>query len=193
MPCGDESGSSLFGRQKSRVTQLSQNHARPAIKRSPPRHSVVRLKHSFAPAVHKAGCCRAQWRSRPALPRRPEGLVLTAVSTAACWMPLGPRKVFDAARRAFLLSGMGTQALPLWDEEDEAGPSGGRPYRCSHGRHKNRNDLTSSFVPRGTSSARWRKLVLAFQCLCKSGGAITPVQPRPSSSGTPCRQPRYGA
>ena len=82
------------------------------------------------------------------------GLSLTAPSTVACWMPLGPRKFFDAARRALLLFGMDTAALPVWDEEDEAEQSEGRPYRCSYGRHKQRSDLTSSFVPRGTSSAR---------------------------------------
>ena len=69
-------------------------------------------------------------------------------------MPLGPRKFFDAARRALLLFGMDTEALPVWDEEDEAEQSEGRPYRCSYGRHKQRSDLTSSFVPRGTPSAR---------------------------------------
>ncbi len=82
------------------------------------------------------------------------GLSLTAPSTEACWMPLGPRKFFDAARRALLLFGMDTEALPVWDEEDEAEQSEGRPYRCSYGRHKQRSDLTSSFVPRGTPSAR---------------------------------------
>jgi len=69
-------------------------------------------------------------------------------------MTLGPRKFYDAARRALLLFGMDTKALPGWDEEDEAERSEGRPYRCSYGRHKQRSDLTSSFVPRGTPSAR---------------------------------------
>jgi MAPEG family len=55
------------------------------------------------------------------------GLSLTAPSTEACWMPLGPRKFFDAARRALLLFGMDTEALPVWDEEDEAEQSEGRP------------------------------------------------------------------
>jgi hypothetical protein len=82
------------------------------------------------------------------------GLSLTAPSTVACWMLLGPRKFFDAARRALLLFGMDTAALPVWDEEDEAEQSEGRPYRCSYGRHKQEIDLTSSFVPRGTPSAR---------------------------------------
>src|ERR1700730_6925541 len=77
----------------------------------------------------------------------------------------GTVEVFDAARRALLLFGMGTAALPVWDEEDEAERSEGRPYRCSYGRHKQRSDLTSSFVPRGTPSARRRKPVFASQCL----------------------------
>jgi len=107
--------------------------------------------------------------TKPVLPRAGDvkdgaatakgGLSLTAPSTVACWMPLGPRKFFDAARRALLLFGMGTEALPVWDEEDEAERSEGRPYRCSYGRHKQRSDLTSSFVPRGTPSARRRKPV----------------------------------
>ena len=97
------------------------------------------------------------------------GVSLTAPGTVACWMPLGPRKFFDAARRALLLFGMGTEALPVWDEEDEAEPSEGRPYRCSDGRHKQPSDLTSSFVPRGTPSARRRKPVLVSQCLCQLG------------------------
>ena len=75
-------------------------------------------------------------------------------------MTLGPRKFFDAARRALLLFGMDTAALPVWDEEDEAEQSGGRPYRCSYGRHKQRSDLTSSFVPRGTPSARAAEISL---------------------------------
>ena len=66
----------------------------------------------------------------------------------------GTAKFFDAARGALLLFGMDTVALPGWDEEDEAEQSEGRPYRCSYGRHKLRSDLTSSFVPRGTSPAR---------------------------------------
>ena len=66
----------------------------------------------------------------------------------------GTAKFFDAARRALLLFGMDTAALPGWDEEDEAEQSEGRPYRCSYGRHKLRSDLTSSFVPRGTPPAR---------------------------------------
>lgn len=78
------------------------------------------------------------------------GLSLTAPSTVACWMPLGPRKFFDAARGALLLFGMDTEALPVWDEEDEAELSEGRPCRSSYGRHKLRIDLASSFVPRGT-------------------------------------------
>ena len=114
-------------------------------------HSFVRPRSFLRPSLAKYGCCRAQWRSRPAHQRRPEGLNLTAASTAACWMPLGPRKGFDAARRALLLFGMGTQALPGWDEEDEAERSKGRPRRCSDGRHKQRSDLASSFVPRGTT------------------------------------------
>ena len=66
----------------------------------------------------------------------------------------GTAKFFDAARGALLLFGMDTVALPGWDEEDEAEQSEGRAYRCSYGRHKLRSDLTSSFVPRGTSPAR---------------------------------------
>jgi hypothetical protein len=79
--------------------------------------------------------------AKPVLPRAGDvkdgaatakgGLSLTAPSTVACWMPLGPRKFFDAARGALLLFGMDTAALPGWDEEDEVEPSGGRPYRCS--------------------------------------------------------------
>ena len=97
--------------------------------------------------------------TKPALPRTgvvkdgaataKGGLSLTAPSTEACWMPLGPRKFFDAARRALLLFRMDTEALQVWDEEDEAEQSEGRPYRCSYGRHKQRSDLTSSSVPRG--------------------------------------------
>ena len=125
------------------------NYARPAVKSAPRPFlcSAVVIPSS-------------QPRTKPALPRTgvvkdgaataKGGLSLTAPSTEACWMPLGPRKFFDAARRALLLFGMGTEALPVWDEEDEAEQSEGRPYRCSYGRHKQRSDLTSSFVPRGT-------------------------------------------
>jgi hypothetical protein len=67
---------------------------------------------------------------------------------------VGTGKFFDATRGVLLLFGMDTVALPGWDEEDEAEQSEGRAYRCSYGRHKLRSDLTSSFVPRGTSPAR---------------------------------------
>jgi hypothetical protein len=123
------------------------------------------------------------------------GLSLTAPSTAACWIPLGPRKFFDASRGALLLFGMDTEALPVWDEEDEAELSEGRPCRCSYGRHKLRIDLASSFVPRGTplppGGGNWSLRLRGY--LYKFGGAIRPGQPPPSSSGTPCHQPRCGA
>src|SRR5665647_992339 len=57
----------------------------------------------------------------------------------------------DVARGLALLFGIGTRALPLWDFEDEAEQSFGRPYRQGNGRSKRTCELTSSIVPRGTS------------------------------------------
>jgi len=121
----------LYSAGRCQVRSSQPNHARPAVKAQ--RLQAIPLfgrGHSFAPACIK-----------PVLPRTGDvkdgaatakgGVSLTAPRTAACWMPLGPRKVFDAARRALLLFGMGTAALPVWDEEDETERSEGRPYRCS--------------------------------------------------------------
>jgi hypothetical protein len=84
----------------------------------------------------------------------PRWLVLDGSEHGSTLNSAGTAEVFDAARRALLLFGMDTAALPGWDEEDEAEQSEGRPCRCSYGRRKQRSDLTSSFVPRGTSPAR---------------------------------------
>src|SRR6266436_5776863 len=48
----------------------------------------------------------------------------------------------------------GTHTLPSWDFEDEAEQSLGRPCRLTDSRSKRTYELTSSIVPRGTSSHR---------------------------------------
>src|SRR5258708_14429439 len=48
----------------------------------------------------------------------------------------------------------GTHNLPSWDFEDEAEQSLGRPCRLTDSRSKRTYELTSSIVPRGTSSHR---------------------------------------
>jgi hypothetical protein len=159
---------SLFGRQKSSAIPASHNYARPAIMLS------AQPFLCSAAVIPSSRPC-----TTPTLPRAGDvkdgaaaakgGLSLTAPGTVACWMLLGPRK-FDAARRALLLFGMGTAALPVWDEEDEAEPSGGRPYRCSDGRHKQQSDLASSFVPRGTPSARAADTSLCVSVSMQLGG-----------------------
>ena len=124
------SGSSLFGPRMSSTARSTANTL--ALRESScHRHSFVRPGAFLRAGLAQSQCCRAQVTSR-----------------------MAPWTCFDAARRALLLFGMGTEALPVWDKEDEVEPSGGRPYRYSYGRHKNRSDLTSSFVPRGTPSAR---------------------------------------
>src|ERR1039458_8900571 len=56
----------------------------------------------------------------------------------------------DVAHGLALLFGIGTKALPLWDE-DEAEQSLGRRCRYTNGRSKRTYELTSSIVPRRTS------------------------------------------
>ena len=64
----------------------------------------------------------------------------------------------------------------------------GRPCRQTNGRSKRTCELTSSIVPRGTSSHRSVEL----ECPPIAGTALMP--PRlPWSSGTRCRQPICGA
>jgi Transposase C of IS166 homeodomain len=64
---------------------------------------------------------------------------------------------FDGTRGPVLLFGMSTLALPVWDQEDEAEQAAARPCRLLDGGNNTDNELTSSIVPRGTSSAQGRK------------------------------------
>jgi len=56
---------------------------------------------------------------------------------------------------------MSTLALPVWDQEDEAEQAAARPYRLLDGGDSTDNELTSSIVPRGTSSAQGGNLNFA--------------------------------
>src|SRR5262249_24969678 len=71
----------------------------------------------------------------------------------------------DVAHELALLFGLGTEALPSWDFQDEVEQSFGRPCRQYDGRSKRTNDLTSSVVPRGTSFHRWVELDLLLSHL----------------------------
>ena len=61
-----------------------------------------------------------------------------------------------------LLFGMSTPALPVWDQEDEAEQAAARPCRLLDGGDSTDNELTSSIVPRGTSSAQGGNLKLSL-------------------------------
>src|SRR5450755_2424734 len=64
--------------------------------------------------------------------------------------------------------------------EDEVEQSFGRPYRQCNGRSKRTHELTSSIVPRGTSSHRWVELECSpividlerFSCHCGLPGPL---------------------
>jgi len=61
---------------------------------------------------------------------------------------------FDDTRGPVLLFGMSTLALSVWDQEDEVEQAAARPCRLLDGGDSTDNELTSSIVPRGTSSAQ---------------------------------------
>jgi uncharacterized membrane-anchored protein len=60
---------------------------------------------------------------------------------------------------------MSTLALPVWDQEDEAEQAAARPCRLLHGGDSTDNELTSSIVPRGTSSAQGGNLKFRLRWL----------------------------
>src|SRR5262245_38261171 len=67
----------------------------------------------------------------------------------------------DVARGLVLLSGIGTKALPSWEER-----SFGRPCRQADGRSKRTYELTSSIVPRGHhSTAGWSSSFLLLDLI----------------------------
>ena len=122
------------------------------------------------------------------------GLSLTAPSTVACWMPLGPRMFFLMPLAGPCFSS-GWTRRPSQYGMRKMKRNNLKGVLAADGRHKLRSDLTSTFVPRGTPSARGggnRSLRLRGY-LYKPGCAIRLKQLPPSSSGTPCRRPRCGA
>jgi hypothetical protein len=130
------------------------NYARPAVKRGGPQSFLC-----SAGVIPSSQPC-----AKPVLPRTGDvkdgaatakgGLSLTAPSTEACWIPLGPRKFLMPLAGPCFSSGWARRPSQDGMRKDEAERSEGRPCRCSYGRHKLRSDLASSFVPRGTPSAR---------------------------------------
>jgi hypothetical protein len=79
------SAASLFGRQKSSAIPASHSYACFQVKRT---SDIPSSWPSAKPALPCAVAVKA------GAPRRPEGLVLTAASTVACWMPPGTAEVF---------------------------------------------------------------------------------------------------
>lgn len=129
--------------------------------------------------------------------------VLTPSSTVPCWWRTGrvnwlagsialARRIANlqdaALARASLLFGMDTAALPVWDEEDEAEQSGKRPYRYQERQEPGRARTHFIHRPARDIFPPKAELKLSLERLRKSGGAIRPGRPPPSSSGTACHQ-----
>src|ERR1700692_767906 len=69
----------------------------------------------------------------------------------------------DVARGPSLLFGIGTKALPRWDQKNEEEQSKWRPCCRTNSRHKGFIELTSSIVPRGTSFHRSVARVFSYR------------------------------
>ena len=108
--------------------------------------------------------------------------------------------MFAVTRGSSLLFGIGSSALPLWDQEDEVAQSGARSDRVQRPAQELR-ELTSSLVPRGTSIRRLAKLgyspVLAFSVLARGVPAKQLIRGAPArsplSNETPFHRTKCGA
>src|SRR3974377_844770 len=101
---------------------------------------------------------------------------------------LSTTSVVGVAHGLALLFGIGTEALPLWDPRmRRTNLRGGLTEAEPGGQY----DLTSSIVPRGTSSHHVVERVflpIAFGCLLSCG-----LRPVAGSSRTRCHQSKCGA
>ena len=69
---------------------------------------------------------------------------------------------FRDLSRVSLLFGIGRLALPVWDQRNEAVQSVSHPNCEGRNWYGKPGELTSSTVPRRTSSTGWRNFIVSF-------------------------------